>query len=57
MYGPGYGQSPSLGGNEEAESNIELVLYGIISLYEPYPPRPPLPSVEGSPAPTPPANP
>jgi hypothetical protein len=55
MYGPGYGQSPSLGGNEEAEANIELVLYGIISLYEPYPPRPPLPSAEGSPAPTPPA--
>jgi hypothetical protein len=57
--GSGYGgQAPSLGGNEEPEANVELVLYGIISLYQPYPQRPPLPGSEGAPAPaTPPANP
>jgi hypothetical protein len=60
MPGYGYGgQPPSAGENEEAESNMELVLYGIISLYEPYPPRPPLPGSDGTatPAPTPAPNP
>jgi hypothetical protein len=50
-YGYGFGaQPPDAAGSEEQESNVELVVYGIISLYEPYPLRPPLAAAEAPPA-------
>jgi hypothetical protein len=33
----------AVGGGQDTEANIELVLYGIVTLYERYPPRPDLP--------------
>jgi hypothetical protein len=41
----GGAEEPS-NGNEEQESNIELVIYGVVTLYNQYPPRQPLTAVE-----------
>jgi hypothetical protein len=53
MYTPGliYGAPEVASGTDDQESNIELVLYGVVSLYEPYPPRPAsaLPAAEAPP--------
>jgi hypothetical protein len=54
-FGPP-GQPGQLGG-EEQETNIELVIYGIVSLYERHPPRPIDPEDAAPPPPPPPPPP
>jgi hypothetical protein len=44
MYG---GMEEPTNGTEEQESNLELVIYGVVTLYSPYPPRAALTAVEG----------
>ncbi len=39
----GFRQQPAAGASSEQESNVELVIYGIVTLYERYPPRPKTP--------------
>lgn len=37
---PGEQRGPGSGGAEEPQNNVEMVLYGVVTLYERYPPRP-----------------
>jgi hypothetical protein len=59
---PGSGDTPLAGGDDQ-ESNVELVLYGVVTLYERYPLRPPIEEAGGeqpaggeNPAPAPPGG-
>ncbi len=52
-FGPGFKGDPpapkapeQTGGGADLETNMEMVIYGIVTLYQRYPPRPPLPPLD-----------
>src|SRR5204862_108996 len=44
-FGPG-GPIPPAAGGGDSDNSMELVIYGVMTLYQRYPPRPPMPAAD-----------